>query len=37
MKAILEVLRIDVVDIVTASCPEDVGGTGTQCQGDDEC
>ena len=38
VKALLEVLKLDVCDIVTASgCSEDDGGTPIPCDGDDDC
>ena len=41
MKALFEMVELNVTDIVTASTGNDCelysGGTGTQCQGDDDC
>lgn len=40
MKAILEVLKLDVNDVITASapaCPLDASGSETCCEGDDNC
>lgn len=36
MKALLEIVRIDVADVVTVSCLEDSSGSIT-CAGDDDC